>query len=111
MADPHDLLATTWWLKNIDAVDREIARLCLICQVRILDPHVIEQVLKNDPSVCGASNPIAFAKLHDMLLLYFGMRTKSVEALGDVQTATMEAYVVEQLRSRFADVLGPWPPA
>jgi len=106
-----DHLEIAWWEKNIDELDREIARLCLLCQVRILDHGVIERVLRKDDSVCGTPNPIAFAKLHAMLLLYFAIRKKSVDALGQVQTAQIEAHVIEQLRSRFADLLGKWPPA
>ena len=107
----QDLGQIAWWAKNIDELDRQIARLCLLCQVRILDPGIIERVLKKDASVCGTSNAIAFAKLHDMLMLYFAIRKKSVAAVGQLQTAQIEAHVVEQLRSRFADLLGKWPPA
>jgi hypothetical protein len=99
-----------WWATNIDELDREIGRLCAICQVRILDPGVIERVLKKDASVCGTPNPMAFAKLHNMLMLYFVIREKSVDAVGQLQTAQIEAHVVEALRRRFADLLGKWPP-
>ena len=106
-----DQLQIAWWAKNIDELDREIGRLCTLCQVRILDPGVIERVLRNDASVCGTSNPLAFAKLHDMMMFYFAIRKESVEALGQVQTAQIEAHVIEQLRRRFADLMGKWPPA
>jgi hypothetical protein len=110
MTEQQDHMEIAWWVKNIDELDREIARLCLVCQVRILDQGIIERVLKNDASVCGTSNPIAFQKLHNMLMLYFANRQKAVEAVGQVQTARIESYVVEQLRNRFADLLGEWPP-
>jgi hypothetical protein len=100
-----------WWSKNIDELAREIGRLCLLCQVRILDPGVVERVLKRDASVCGTANALAFAKLHDMLMLYFAIRKKSAAALGQLQTAQIEAHVIEQLRTHFADLLGKWPPA
>ena len=103
-------LQIAWWAKNIDELDREIARLCVICQVRILDHGVIERVLRKDDSVCGTENPIAFAKLHGLLMMYFAVRNKSVEGVGQTQTAVIEAHAVEQLRSRFADLLGKWPP-
>ena len=77
-----DELQIAWWVKNIEELDREIARLCLLCQVRILDHGIIERVLKNDASVCGTSNPVAFAKLHDMLMFYFANRKRSVDAVG-----------------------------
>ena len=111
MTEQQNDLQIAWWAKNIDELDREIGRLCVLCQVRILDPGIIERVLKKDASVCGTSNPVAFAKLHDMLMFYFANRKKSVDAVGQLQTAQIEAHVVEQLRNRFADLLGKWPPA
>jgi hypothetical protein len=111
MTTQQNDLQIAWWANNFDELDREIARLCLLCQVRILDRGIIERVLKKDASVCGTSNPVAFEKLHNMLMLYFANREKSVDAVGQLQTAQIEAHVVEQLRNRFADLLGKWPPA
>jgi hypothetical protein len=111
MSEQHDHREIAWWVENIDELDREIGRLCAICQVRILDRGVIERVLKKDASVCGTPNAMAFAKLHDMLMFYFAMREKSVDAVGELQTEQIEAHVVEELRKRFADLLGKWPPA
>jgi hypothetical protein len=110
MTTRTDPIEIAWWAKNIDELDLEIARLCLLCQVRILDPGIIERVLRKDESACGTANPIAFAKLHDMLILYLAVRKKAAEAVGPAQTAQIEARAVEQLRSRFAALLGPWPP-
>jgi hypothetical protein len=111
MTEQQNDLQIAWWVKNIEELDREIARLCLLCQVRILDRGIIERVLKKDASVCGTSNPVAFEKLHNMLMLYFAIRQESVDAVGQMETAQIEAHVVEQLRTRFADLLGKWPPA
>lgn len=69
------------------------------------------RVLKKDASVCRTPNPTAFAKLHDMLMFDFAIREKSVDAVGELMTEQIDAYVVEQLRNRFADFLGKWPPA
>jgi hypothetical protein len=110
MTEQQNDLQIVWWAKNIDELDREIGRLCAICQVRILDHGIIERVLKKDGSVCGTPNPIAFAKLHNMLMLYFAIREKAVDAVGQLETAQIEAHVVEELRKRFADLLGKWPP-
>jgi hypothetical protein len=46
-----------------------------------------------------------------MLMFYFANRKKAVEAVGHVETEQIEAHVVAELRSRFADLLGKWPPA
>ena len=111
MTEQQNDLPIAWWAKNIGELDREIGRLCAICQVRILDPGIIERVLKKDASVCGTSNSVAFAKLHNMLMVYFALRKQSVDAVGELQTEQIEAHVVEELRNRFADLLGKWPPA
>jgi hypothetical protein len=98
------------WADDLEEVDREIARLVHICQVSIFEPGVIGRVLKNDASVCGAPNPIAFRKLHELLMLHFAIREKSAESFGQAQTAALENYVIERLRKSFPDLPGGWPP-
>ena len=102
-AQKNDLPAA-WWVNNLDEVDHEIARLASLCRVRILDPGVIERVLHKDASVCGSSNPIAFKKLHDMIMLHFGIRQKSADAIGQPETAEIERYVIENLKKSFPDL-------
>ena len=34
-----------WWAENLDLLDREIARMATLCEVRILDPQVMKRVL------------------------------------------------------------------
>jgi hypothetical protein len=82
-----------------------------LCGVRILDPQVMKRVLQQDHSVCGTPNPIAFAKLHDLLMMHFAVREKSVSTVGQAQTAAIEDYIIERLRKSFPDLPGQWPPA
>jgi len=107
MSDPYRVL----WTEDLEEVDREIAKLAMLCQVMILQPGVIGRVLKNDASVCGAANAVAFRKLHDLLMLHLAIREKAVDSFGPAQTAAMEDYVIERLRKSFPDLLGRWPPA
>ena len=100
-----------WWAENLDLLDREIARMATLCEVRILDPQVMKRVLQQDDSVCGRPNPIAFAKLHDLLMMHFAVRQKSVDTVGQAQTAAIEDYIIERLRKSFPDLPGQWPPA
>jgi hypothetical protein len=111
MTEQQDPLDIAWRAKNFEELDREIGRLSMLCEVRILDPGVIDRVLKNDATVCGIDNRVAFSKLRNLLMMHFAERKKSVETLGQVQTARIEAHVIEQLRDRFADLLGKWPPS
>ena len=104
IAQADDLLIA-WWTKNLDELDREIARLALLCQVKILDPGVVERVLRNDASVCGVVNAMAFAKLHNLLVMHFLVRKRAVEALGETQTAGIERYVIERLKKPYAELV------
>ena len=38
MTTEPDHLQIAWWATNLDELDREIARLARLCEVRILDP-------------------------------------------------------------------------
>ena len=93
-----------WWAHNLDEVDQEIARLATLCQVKVLEPGVIERVLRKDESTCGTSNALAFRKLHDMLMLHFAIRQKAADVIGQAQTAEIEKYIVERLRKVFPGV-------
>jgi hypothetical protein len=110
MTDKHDPSVIAWWSENLDQLDLEIARLALLCQVKILDHGVIERVIKKDATVCGTDNPVAFAKLHNLLMLHFALRERSVESLGQIETAQIEAHIIERLRKPFGDLVGKWPP-
>ena len=103
-------LPAGWWAENLEGIDREIARLATLCRVRILEPGVIERVLHKDASVCGSSNEIAFGKLHDMIMFYFAVREKTADAVGQVQTAQIEYYVLERLKKFYPYLAADWPP-
>jgi len=107
MSDPHLAL----WSEDLEDVDREIVKLAMLCQVRILEPGVIGRVLNNDAAVCATANAVAFRKLHDLLKLHLAIREKSVESFGQARTMAIEDYVIERLRKSFPDLPGRWPPA
>jgi hypothetical protein len=86
MSDKPSELGAPWWSKNLDEVDREVARLATICNVRILDAGIIERVLKDDASVCGSRNPLAFSKLRNALMMHYHARDKALGALGEAGT-------------------------
>lgn len=104
-----DHLQIAWWAKNLDELDREVARLALLCQVRILDPGVVERVLHNDASVCGTANPAAFAKLHGMIVMHFLVRDRAVEELGQVQTTAIERDVIDRLTKAYGALVSGGP--
>ncbi|HYL89200.1 MAG TPA: hypothetical protein VEU32_10600 [Burkholderiales bacterium] len=95
--------------EDLEDVERELARLALICRIKILEPGAIERVLHEDATVCGAHNPVAFTKLRELLMLYLAMLEKSLDSLGAAETAAIERQVIERLRKSFPDGLGVWP--
>ena len=98
------------WLKHFEAIDLEIGQLAKICQVPLLDPGVIERVLRNDMLVCGHQNERAFTKLRQLLMMHYSVRDKAVVALGEEQTLALRDEILARLRNRFGDQLGT-PPA
>jgi hypothetical protein len=109
--NPKDPVYRLLWSEDLEAVDREIARLAVLCQVRVLEPGVIRRVLQRDASVCGTANPAGFAKLHDLLMLHLAIRQKSADSFGNAQTAAIEDAIIERLRKSVPELPGQWPPA
>jgi hypothetical protein len=106
MTEQPENLQLAWWTKKFDDVDREIAQLATICQVRLFDPGVIERVLKNDATVCGSPNPAVFSKLRSLLMMHYAIRDKAVAALGATDAQALINTVVARLRERIGAKLG-----
>jgi hypothetical protein len=109
MENRNDAYGTGWWHDNLDALDREVARMAVLCRVKILEPGVIDRLIQGDDTVCGTTNPLAFRKLHALLLMHFAVRQKSAEALGQPQAAAIEIDVIERLKKSFPDLATNWP--
>lgn len=104
MTEKLDSLKT--WTHQIDDVMHEIVREAAICEVRLLDPGVIEAVLQNNDSVCGHQNQRAFKKLREMLMMGFIMRGKAYEKLGTLEADELIGVIRNKLRERMGGRLG-----
>ena len=93
------------WAEDLEEIDREIARLAQLCQIRILEPGVISRVLHRDTSVCGTYNPLAFRMLRDMLMLHLAVRDKFGDAFGQAKIVRIEDSILERLRNSFPEAL------
>jgi hypothetical protein len=98
-----DHFAVAWKADSLAEIDAEILRLAMLCKVPILDVGVIERVLRNDASVCGASDPGAFFRLRGLLMLHYRERGKLAAELGDNATALLVQTIVDDLRKRIGD--------
>jgi hypothetical protein len=96
--------------RTLEELDRELGRLALLCKVPILEPGVIDRVLHGDHLVCGADNPIAFAKLRELLMMHFAIHKKWASELGERQVVAIESYVIERLRKSLPELTEPWTP-
>ena len=106
MSDKKTELGGGWWGKSLEDVDREVARLASMCKVRLLDPGVIQRVLDNDATVCESSNPTAFAKLRQALMMHYHVRNKAVGAMGETATQDVINEIVANLKKRLGKQLG-----
>lgn len=111
MANSSSDLGAAWWSHSLSEVDKEVARLASICNVRLLDPGVVERVLGNDSSVCGTANPVAFEKLRNVLMMHYAVRTRAADSIGQGGADVLVKQIVDELKKKFGDRLGGPPPA
>lgn len=109
MADDLDALRTHFWSNNLEELDREIARLAVLCDVRLLDPGVMHRVLQKGTSVGRNGNAAAFAKLHDLLMVHLALQSKANAELGEERTSQIVELIVERLRKSYGNALGELP--
>jgi len=110
MSDNKTDFGAAYWSQSLSEVDKEVARLATICNVRLLDPGVVERVLANDAGVCGTSNPMAFEKLRNVLMMHYAVRTRAVDQIGHTGADALMKEILEDLRKKFGDRLGGPPP-
>jgi len=106
MSSRTHALPLAFWETNLEELDGEIARLAMLCDIRILEPGAVQRVLQKDASLCGTDNPIAFAKLRGLLMMHLAIREKSVALFGPATTARVEDYVIDRLKQRFPQLKG-----
>ncbi len=70
-----------------------MSRLCIVCDIKMLDPGIGERVLKGDQSVCGRNDPKVFEKLRQHLMAYCHVEERAIKRLGadDVRTLLDDA--------------------
>lgn len=94
------------WIKQFEQLDNQILQEAAACQIRILDPGVIERVLQNDKLVCGTDNPAAFTKLRSLAMIHYSLWDKAVVALGQEGAVRIMSEIRDRMRARYGDSLG-----
>jgi hypothetical protein len=111
MVDETPAYHTQRWTHHFEEIDFEIGQLAKLCQVQLLDPGVIQRVLKNDMLVCGHRNERAFQKMRQLLMMHYSVRDKALIALGEEETMAIIGDIVERLQKRLGPDLGHPGPA
>ena len=101
-----DKIRNRFWARQADDVMTEISRQAANCKVKLLDPGVIEAVVQNNESICGTSNPVAFRKLREALMLGLVVRDKVVDKMGASEADAMVTAVRDRLQETFGGQLG-----
>ena len=70
------------WERHLDSIGDELLRLAVLCDVRLRDPGVVDRILRNDETVCGMDNPVAFRKLRALVKATFDSLNKAVDRIG-----------------------------
>jgi hypothetical protein len=88
-----------WYGRALEQTDEEIARYSTILGIRLLDPGIVERVVRGDDSVCARKNADAFRKLRGLI----GMHYNLVETNLGVAGADESAKMLAELRHRFRE--------
>ena len=96
----------TEWTHDLEALDMEIVRHAVICQVRLFDPGIINHVLNNNPVVCGEDHPNAFQSLRGLLYLHFDVQKQLADAYGAEDAEHIINRVQAHLMPRIGELLG-----
>ena len=88
--EPEPAPANPVWMRHLDGIADELVRLTAICEVDLRTPGAVDRVLRDDPTVCGKKNPIAFKKLRSLLVATYDSLNKAVDRIGagDVKAIT-----------------------
>jgi len=95
-----DNVVAKFWGQQLDGLLTEIVREASICQVKLLDPGVVDAVLNDNPSACGHDNPAAFKKLRDLLIMTFVVRGKAFNSLGPIEADALIQEITAKLKER-----------
>jgi len=92
----------TYWSQQLDNLAKEMSRLCIVCDIKMLEPGIAERVLKGDDSVCGRKNPEVFEKLRKHLAAYVQTAEKAIKRVGVDETRSM----LDEVRGSLARLRG-----
>ena len=92
----------TYWSGQFANLVSEMSRLCIACDIKMLEPGVFERVLSGDPTVCGRQNPESFRKLRQHLMAYCHLEESAIKRLGADEART----ILDEVRDSIVKLRG-----
>jgi hypothetical protein len=83
-----------YWSRQIDAVAREVSKLSVACDIKILEPGLVDRILDNDDGVCGRKNPETFQEIRRLLMGLFLIEDRAVKRIGAEETKAIRDQVL-----------------
>lgn len=72
--------------------------LSIACNVALMEPGIIERVIRGDETVCGRNNAQAFRKMRNHLMAFFQIEERAIERIGAEDVREMLDVVRESMR-------------
>lgn len=88
------------WSRHLDSIADELMRLCIACDIRLRDAGVVERILRDDVTVCGRRNDLAFGKLRRLMMATFDSLGKAIDRLGPDETRKMTEAIIARVEQR-----------
>jgi hypothetical protein len=95
-----------YWSRQLDNLAAEMSRLCIACDIKMLEPGIGERVLKGDQTVCGHHNPKVFETLRKHLMAYCQLEERAIKRLGADDVRVM----LDEVRATIAELRGETDP-
>lgn len=102
MRDASRPEAAVWYGDKFDDIDGELAKYVAVCGLDLLDPRIVDRVLRGDRRICCELSDMAYAKMRHLLMMHFIVRSEAVQVLGELHTRTLIREVLARLRARVA---------
>ncbi|SEK84629.1 hypothetical protein SAMN05216359_103313 [Roseateles sp. YR242] len=106
MRTPNQRHSHEEWEHTTEEVDLKIVQLAVMCNIRLLEPGVINRVLDNDTSLCHSDHQGAFEQLRGMVFLHYEIQKRLAGELGAADAAEVVARVRQHLLVRVGTQLG-----
>jgi hypothetical protein len=83
---------------QFQAIGEEMSRLAIACDIDLFQKDIGERILREDESVCGRKNTVAFKKIRRLLMAFYPLELKTIDRLGVAETEVILEQVREAIR-------------